>query len=346
VWETTLACNLACRHCGSAAGLPRQGELSTAEALDLVDQLADLGLEELTMSGGEFLVRSDWRQLLARARARGIRTLVISNGLGVSAQVAAELAAAEVASVSISIDGDPATHDALRPVRPEHGPLSDPDAPATSYAQIRAAIRNLQQAGVVTAAITQVSQRNLDQMEALLEALLAWGIGYWQVQLTHPMGRARVAVPALEPAQLPRLHDFVRQVQREGRIACQAADDLGWFGAEEYLLRSTRERGDRFWTGCQAGLSIIGITSDGGIKGCLSMTDALREGSLRERSLREIWEDASLFAYNRQPDRNRLAGACADCAFARICRAGCHSLAYTTTGAMAENPYCIRVCRP
>ena len=39
----TLACDLACRHCGSRAGRARPDELTTAEALNLVDQMADLG---------------------------------------------------------------------------------------------------------------------------------------------------------------------------------------------------------------------------------------------------------------------------------------------------------------
>ena len=36
VWEITLRCDLACRHCGSRAGRARPDELTTAEALDLV----------------------------------------------------------------------------------------------------------------------------------------------------------------------------------------------------------------------------------------------------------------------------------------------------------------------
>ena len=42
VWETTLRCDLACHHCGSRAGRERPDELSTAECLDLVKQMADL----------------------------------------------------------------------------------------------------------------------------------------------------------------------------------------------------------------------------------------------------------------------------------------------------------------
>src|SRR5262245_41154647 len=53
VWEITLRCDLACRHCGSRAAHARPDELSTAECLDLVRQMAELGVREVTIIGGE-----------------------------------------------------------------------------------------------------------------------------------------------------------------------------------------------------------------------------------------------------------------------------------------------------
>src|ERR1700688_256773 len=53
VWEITLACDLACRHCGSRAGRGRPDELTTAVALDLIDQMARLDVKEVTLIGGE-----------------------------------------------------------------------------------------------------------------------------------------------------------------------------------------------------------------------------------------------------------------------------------------------------
>src|SRR3982074_1259085 len=44
VWGVTLRCDLACRHCSSRAGRARADELSTREALDVVAQMADLGV--------------------------------------------------------------------------------------------------------------------------------------------------------------------------------------------------------------------------------------------------------------------------------------------------------------
>ncbi len=73
VWEVTLACDLSCRHCGSRAGRARPDELTTAEALDLVAQMADLGVMELTLIGGEAYLRDDFLDMGAgTAKAVGL----------------------------------------------------------------------------------------------------------------------------------------------------------------------------------------------------------------------------------------------------------------------------------
>ncbi|MCA9627572.1 MAG: radical SAM protein, partial [Myxococcales bacterium] len=60
VWELTLACDLGCRHCGSRAKDARAGELTTEECLDVVAQLEELGVREVTLIGGEAYLRDDW----------------------------------------------------------------------------------------------------------------------------------------------------------------------------------------------------------------------------------------------------------------------------------------------
>ena len=86
VWEITLACDLACGHCGSRAGRARPDELSTEEALTLVDQLAELGVIEVVLIGGESYLREDWCQLIARIAERGMQPLLTTGGRGMTAE--------------------------------------------------------------------------------------------------------------------------------------------------------------------------------------------------------------------------------------------------------------------
>src|SRR5579863_1232292 len=82
VWEVTLRCDLACHHCSSRAGRARPDELTRVEALDLVDQMADLGVLEVTLIGGEAYLRDDWTDIVRAIRARGMECSIVTGGRG------------------------------------------------------------------------------------------------------------------------------------------------------------------------------------------------------------------------------------------------------------------------
>ena len=105
IWETTLKCDLACRHCGSRAGRERPDELTTAESLDLVAQMAALGVLEVSLIGGEAYLRADWLEIVAAIRAAGMQCTMVTGGRGLTAERARAAAAAGLQSVSVSIDG-------------------------------------------------------------------------------------------------------------------------------------------------------------------------------------------------------------------------------------------------
>jgi radical SAM protein with 4Fe4S-binding SPASM domain len=315
----------------------------------LLSSLHHLGTTEITFSGGEFILRPDWRELLAKAKALGIASLIVSNGLGITRQLAAEFARQEVSCVSLSIDGGPHTHDKLRPLNLRQcTEFSGPTTPhaVSSHQQISYAIENLREAGVLVAVITQVSKANLHELPLIEAFLHARKIEGWQIQMTSPMGRSeRSSVQVLEPEELPTLYAFVRRIQTAGKIRCLAADCLGYYGHDEPLLRSIDRPNDNFWRGCQAGLGVIGITSDGGIKGCLSMPDCYLEGNIREQPLNEIWRKKGAFSYNRDFRVESLTGQCRACAFGKLCRAGCHSFASSAQdGDISQYSRCIRLC--
>ena len=114
VWEITFACNMQCIHCGTSAGKRRPDELTTEEALNLVDELADLGCKSLTISGGEPLLRKDWRELAARAKERDMTTYLITNGFAVTAAIADDFLHLGFKRIGVSIDGMEEVHNYIR----------------------------------------------------------------------------------------------------------------------------------------------------------------------------------------------------------------------------------------
>ena len=65
-WSVTGRCNYRCRHCFMDAPDAKLGELSTAEALDLIDQMAQCGVLQVDLTGGEPFVRKDLWELIDR----------------------------------------------------------------------------------------------------------------------------------------------------------------------------------------------------------------------------------------------------------------------------------------
>ncbi|MFN3429886.1 MAG: radical SAM protein, partial [Candidatus Sericytochromatia bacterium] len=177
VWEITLKCNLACSHCGSRAGDARPNELTTDEAVDLARQLAEVGIREVTLIGGEAYLRPDWLTIVEAIADHGMVPTMVTGGLGISAHLATKMAAAGLVSVSLSVDGLAATHDQLRGV------------PGSWKAAFRA-LGHLRDAGVQVSANTQINRQSMAELPALYALLREAGIHSWQLQLTVPMGRA------------------------------------------------------------------------------------------------------------------------------------------------------------
>ena len=114
-WNTTQACNISCIHCYRDAGGKRADELSTGEGKKLLDEIAGAGFKIMIFSGGEPLLRNDIFELISYARSKGLRPVIGTNAILISADTAANLKAAGLACAGISLDSlDKAKHDWFR----------------------------------------------------------------------------------------------------------------------------------------------------------------------------------------------------------------------------------------
>jgi len=330
VWELTLQCDLACRHCGSRAGRSRPDELSTDEALDLVRQMAELGTREVTLIGGEAYLRDDWVTIAKAIRAHGMELTMTTGGRGMSPARAAEAREAGVESASVSVDALEATHDQLRGVK-------------GSWRAAFEAIKNLRAVGIPVSANTQIARPALREIEALLDHLIAAGIHSWQVSMTVPMGRAADEPELiLEPFQVIEVMPLIARSKRKLAAVGKRlwpGNDIGYFGPYETLLRGTMPRGHM--ASCGAGRLTLGIEADGSIKGCPSLPTAdYVGGNVRDDSLRDIWERAEALRFTRDRTGDDLWGYCRDCYYGDECRGGCSWTAHVVFGRIGNNPFC------
>lgn len=330
VWEVTLACDLACRHCGSRAGKGRPDELTPDEALDLIAQMAKLGVREVTMIGGEAYLRDDFLALVAAIRAHGMTATMTTGGRGVTPVLARNAAAAGLQAVSVSIDGLSDVHDRLRGLR-------------GSFELAMSALAHLRTAGIRVTVNTQINRLSLIQLPTLLERIAAAGAKAWQIQMTVPMGRASDEPDVLlQPYDMLTIFPLLAQLQARADalgVRIMAGNNVGYFGPHEATLRSYQP--DKHSGSCSAGRLTLGIEGNGAIKGCPSLPTAnWTGGNIRDASLQDIWERAAPLRYTRDRTVADLWGYCAECYYADTCRAGCTWTSDAFFGRPGNNPYC------
>lgn len=320
VWETTLKCNLNCSHCGSSAGDKRKKELTTKEALDLCDQLAEIGTNMVSLMGGEPLVRKDWHELGMRCLDDGMETAIVTNGILVRKNIK-KLMKMRPEVVGISLDGLKETHERIRG-REGH------------FEVVWEAAEILRKNDIETTLITTVSQLNFKELPTLRDLIADKEMG-WQVQVAMPIGRFADKY-LISEEQFYALCNFIRETRKEYGVKRLPLAGGHCIGYESYLQPKISK-----WTGCQAGTEVIGIASDGGIRGCMSIPEEVTAGNIRNKPLKDIWENDDLFPYTRKFKMKKLGDNCKGCPTGKICRGGCSSMSYSLSERFNNNPYCM-----
>jgi len=353
-WETTKACPLACIHCrANAITRPLPGELSHAEALDLIRQVAEFGrpYPVLVLTGGDPLMRSDLWELVEEARSLGIPIAMAPSPSRQLLENIDNIVREGVSAVSISIDHpDPVVHDTVRRYQ-------------GSWEAATTAVRELLRRGVsvqVNTAVMRSTVRGLPGMARLLREL---GVRTWEVFYLVPVGRAG-AEEDLSPADWEDVSAFLYEVSRygvrvrtsEGPMFRRVALLLNYAsrtGAEpsglvrtgklylelvDELRKLMGEPGPQalFETsGTRDGKGVIFISHDGMVypSGFLPVP----VGSVRRGRLVDIYRGSPLLRRLRAAE---LRGRCGACEFREVC-GGSRARAFAYYGdPLAEDPAC------
>ena len=318
-WELTYGCNLACIHCLSSSGRRDPNELSTAEAMAVIDELREMQVFYVNIGGGEPTIRSDFYDLLDYAVGNGVGVKFSTNGSTITPTRAARLAGTDYVDVQISIDGAvAATNDAVR---------GD-----GSYAMARRAMDHLAAADFGPFKISVVVTRhNMTELDALQS--LADGYGA-QLRLTRlrPSGRGADHLERAPPDRrsadrpLPVAAGRIRtrspatrsSISRRSAIRSRASTSAAPVASSASSTRSAT---------CMRARSCCTPSSE-------PAACAIRAASPRCGGRRQLFESL------REPE---AAGACASCGSYDACQGGCMAAKFFTGLPLdGPDPECVR----
>lgn len=333
IWEITLRCDLGCKHCGSRAGKIRPAELSTEQCFDVVHQLADLGLREVVLVGGEAYLRDDWTEIAREIVKCGMLCGMTTGARNLTQERVQQAAEAGMSNISVSIDGLEGTHDALRGAK-------------GSWQAAKRAASFIQKTPIQLSCNTQINRLSMPELRDIANLLVEWGVKAWQIQLTVAMGRAADRPELLlQPYELLELYPLLAEIKQDilvpNNIGLFPANNIGYFGPYERILRAGGERGVH-WSGCPAGQWALGIEADGLVKGCPSLpTKTYAGGNILDMSLEDLVYNTEPINGIKQRTVEDLWGFCRTCYYAEICKAGCNWTSHSLLGKPGNNPYCI-----
>lgn len=330
VWEVTMGCNMRCKHCGSSCESSLPDELTTEEALKLCDDLGKLGFQWITLSGGEPTTRKDWDLIAKRLKENNIIPNIITNAWLLDESTVIKAKNVGVNTIAISMDGLESTHDFIR----KKG----------SFQRDMKAIDLIVQNGMSCSIITTINNVNINELEELKKIFVEKKISAWQLQLGLPMGNMlKNKQLVAEPFHVDQVIDFAYKTMLEDKIRIHLADCMGYFNIKEVEVRKHTLKLEEYpWNGCGAGKSVVGILYNGDITACTSIRNKeFIAGNIRERSIKDIWEDPNSFTWNREMKKEKLEGLCGKCKYGERCHGGCTNSRLTHGGSIyAENKYC------
>lgn len=345
-WELTRACAFACRHCRAEAQPRRDpGELTSPEALSLIDQIKQFGNPILVITGGDPMMRRDLYDILTYAVQKGVRTaLTPTTTRLVTAKALARVKEAGVRRLAISIDGPSAeAHDAFRGFR-------------GSFQIAEGIARDIVATGLSLQINTTISRYNLHLLEEMTQMVADLDAVQWSLFFLVPTGRGKAA-DMISPEEHEQVFHWLYDLSHEApfdikstaapayrRVVIQREREKGRLAGEASKAPRTLagagyryEDGlDRPAQGVNDGRGFCFISHTGDV--CPSGFLPLAGGNVREQPVVDIYRRSPLFRDLRDPER--LKGRCGRCEFRQVC-GGSRARAHAVTGDyLAADPSC------
>jgi len=329
-WLITGCCDSNCCYCIYDKYRMENGkELSTSEALSLVREIADSGVINVTLSGGEPLLRKDIVEIIRAFYEFGINIRLDTNGINLTKRLLDNLLSfQDTLKISISIDSlDPETNDKIRGF-------------VGCTSRVIQNIAKIKDYGIYTNISTVLTKlnANIPTMIKLCNFLVDIKVEEWTIAFVRPFGKGwdnweSIGLFAEDVPELTfKLMDLSKEINRP-RINFIANP-----ASLEQLVQDNNFNFQflRICEDCQ-GEGFLSVKPTGDIHTCLFLPNHLTKvGNVREASVIDLWNKAKRTFPLEHLSFSSMAEKCLSCPYLVFCKGGCRANALQTQGSLNE----------
>jgi len=343
----TGKCNLACQYCYYADEMVARTNLPTERWLSFFDELRQLGVMTISLTGGEVFTRQDLFELIDSIIANHMRYSLLSNGTMITEEILKQFEIGKrrqrLDSIQISVDGSSAeVHDRSRP---------------RSFERVLRGLKLLKEAGYPVTVRVTVNRHNVDDLERVARLLLEEvGLPSFSTNEAYACGatdRTEGNI-ILTPAQREKAMQVLTRLadQYDNRISAAAGPLI--MAREMKTMDEMLANGQHSLPGrgtlsaCGGAFTKLAVLHDGTIVPC-HVLSTLRLGTIGVDNIQEIWVNHPTMIALRQRRNIHLdtLETCQGCVYQGFCTGGCPGGALYANGDYnTRNPAnCYRVLK-
>ena len=327
----TGRCNQRCVYCYHFDSLGDvQTDLPAEEWLCFFAQLTSVGVMEVIITGGEALVREDFKELIQGVVKNRMRFSLLSNGTLITDDVAAFLAqTGRCNSVQVSVDGpDSRVHDR--------------NCGRGSFAKAIRGLEYLKRHNIRRTVRLTITRSNVGHLQEAARVLLEEvGLPSFSTNSACPFGltRKHATTVTLTPSEYgmamkAHLHILEKYGKRVHAQAGPLSSYLHWTEMEKQKQKGAPPiPGGGYLTSCGGVFNKMAVRADGVMTPC-SQLPHIELGRINRDRLTDIWQNHSEMQRLRQRRQQPLSDFpyCRDCGYLPYCRGGCPANAFELTG--------------
>lgn len=342
IWNLTRRCNLKCRHCYTvSADVDFPGELPTEKVFEVLDDIGEMRVPGLILSGGEPLSRKDFFEIAEHARGKSRMLALSTNGTRIFGEAADRVAEIGFHYVGISIDGIGETNDWFRGVD-------------GAFSEALRGVRECKARGIKVGLRFTLTEGNYQSLPDILQLCEDEGVD--KFYLSHLVYAGRGDKNRGEDAEHDRSrHAMELLIDRAwaaenngapldivtGNNDADAGYFLRWVARNFAPDRVVHMREHlAAWGGNSSGLGVANIDFLGNVHPDTYWSD-YTVGNVKTTPFSEIWagDDPMLATLRTRP--RPLKGRCGECQLKDVCGGNTRIRALQLTGdPWAEDPAC------